>query len=414
MPVYEYTGLDSGGKNRSGMMDADSAVVARQKLRSSGIYPTNIKKAPDRLKADLGSLKRGTKGLSLSGFFVRVRPSEVSIMTRQLATLVGAGLPLVGAISALVPQTPNPAFKRTLAQIKDSIVEGSSFAASLSQYPKIFPEIYINMVKAGEASGAMEIVLDRLAELSEKQQALKSRIRSALAYPIFMLIMGCSVLFLLMAFVVPNITSIFTDMNQALPGPTRFLIGASEIFKSFWWVIFLCFGLIVIILQRLVKTTKGRYWKDKIALSVPLIGPLVQKLAVARFGRTLGSLVENGVSLIPAMDIVKNIVGNVLLSNAIEQATEDIGKGVGMGNALSKSNHFPPISIQMIQVGEQSGKLEGMLNKVADIYEGEVESSIMAMTSMLEPFMILMMGGMVGFIVISILLPIFEMNQLIR
>ena len=412
MPVFEYQALDGKGKNRSGIIDADSVMDARQKLRQSGIYPTNIKEAPDRLKTSTGGSK--SKNLSLSNLFARISPSEISIMTRQLATLVSAGLPLVGAINALLPQMGNPAFKRTLAQIKDHIVEGNSFANALGLYPKIFSQLYINMVRAGEASGAIEIVLERLAELSEKQQSLKNRIRSALAYPILMVCLGFSVLFILMAYIVPNITSIFTDMDKALPGPTVFLITVSDMIKSFWWVILLGIFLIFIIIQQIIKTTRGRYWKDRILLASPLVGTLVQKLAIARFGRTLASLIENGVSLIPALEIVKNVVGNVLIAELIENAAEDIGKGEGLGNALSKEKIFPPISIQMILVGEQSGELEKMLNKVADVYEGEVESTVMALTSMLEPLMILTMGLMVGFIVVSILLPIFEMNQLVK
>ncbi|KPA12828.1 type II secretion system protein F (GspF) [Candidatus Magnetomorum sp. HK-1] len=411
MPVFEYTALDQKGKNRSGIIDADSATDARQKLKNKSLYPTSLKEAPDHLKTSTGS-----KGfnVNIQGFFTRVKAAEVTIMTRQLATLVGAGLPLVTALGSLLPQTPNPAFKQTLAQIKDLIVEGNSFAKALEQYPKIFSGLFINMVRAGEASGAIEIVLDRLADLSEKQQELKGRIRSALAYPIFMLFLGCAVLFILMAYIVPNITSIFDDMGQTLPGPTIFLISVSSFVEKFWWVILLFWAIIVIVLRQLVKTEKGKYTRDRLLLKFPLTGTLAQKLAVARFSRTLGSLIENGVSLLPALGIVKNVVGNVLIADIIDETVEDIGKGEGLGNALSKSDIFPPISIQMIQVGEQSGELEKMLNKVADIYETEVESAILAMTSMLEPLMILTMGVLMGFVVISILLPIVEMNQLVK
>jgi len=411
MPVYEYTALDQKGKNRSGIIDADSATDARQKLKTKALYPTNLKEAPDHMKTTSGS-----KGfnINIQSFFKRVKSSEVTIMTRQLATLVGAGLPLVTALSSLLPQTPNPAFKQTLAQIKDTIVEGSSFAKSLEQYPKIFSELFVNMVKAGEASGAIEIVLDRLADLSEKQHELRGRIRSALTYPLFMFFLGCAVLFVLMGYIVPNITSIFDDMGQTLPAPTLFLIAVSDFIEQFWWVIICVFVLIIIMIRQAIKTEKGKYTRDRLLLKLPLTGVLAQKLAVARFGRTLGSLIENGVLLIPAMGIVKNVVGNVLIADLIDEAIEEIGKGEGLGNSLSQSDIFPPIAIQMIQVGEQSGELEKMLNKVADIYETEVESAIMAMTSMLEPVMILTMGVLMGFVVISILLPIVEMNQLVQ
>lgn len=336
------------------------------------------------------------------------------MMTRQLATLLGAGLPLVPAIAALTSQTRSQSFKKMLAKIKDSIVEGNSFARSLSLFPGTFSALYINMVTAGETSGALEIVLERLADITEKQQALKNRIRSAMAYPILMSLIGVLVLFLLLTFIVPNITSIFTDMNQTLPAPTLFLIRISDIFKIYWWIILIGIAAAVLILRRINKTVKGGYVFDKIKLQLPRLGLLTKKLAVARFSRTLGSLLENGVSMLPALGIVKNIVGNALIADAIEDASKEVSKGKGLGSALAESKIFPDLSIQMIQVGEQSGKLEEMLNKVADVFESEVEGSIMTMTSLLEPVMILMMAVIVGFIVLSICLPIFEMSQLVR
>jgi general secretion pathway protein F len=335
------------------------------------------------------------------------------MMTRQLSTLIGAGFQLVTAINTLIPQTKSYAFKKILARIKDSIVEGNSFANALSQYPGIFSSLYVNMVHSGESSGSLEIVLERLADITEKQQALSNRIRSSLTYPVFMTFIGAVVLFLLLTFIVPSITSIFTDMNQVLPAPTRFLITISDIFKSYWWIFFIVIIGSLIIFRRLKKTATGLYFLDKTILYLPVIGLLAKKLAVARFSRTLGSLLENGVSMLSALEIVKNIVGNVLISNTIDTAAKEVGKGHGLGAALSESSLFPNLSIQMIQVGEQSGELESMLAKVADIFENEVESSIMSMTSLIEPIMILIMGVIVGFIVLSICLPIFEMNQLI-
>ncbi|QTA93218.1 type II secretion system inner membrane protein GspF [Desulfonema magnum] len=410
MPVYEYNALDMKGKTVSGIIDAESSSAARQKLRSSRIFPVSIKEAyKTSAKKESGFLQK-TRFLSLS----RVKPSEVAMMTRQLATLVGAGFPLVSGIDTLIPQTKSQVFKKDLAQIKDSIVEGNSFAASLSMYPGIFSQLYINMVSAGESSGTLEIVLDRLADITEKQQALKSRIRSALAYPVLMSFIGAAVLFFLLTFIVPTISSIFEDMNRVLPASTQFLITTSHIFKSYWWGIFILMAGIVIVIRSMRKTKKGRHFLDKIILSLPGIGGLSKKLAVARFSRTLGSLLENGVSMLSALDIVKNIVGNVLLSDAIAEASQEVGKGQGLGMSLSKGDVFPSLSIQMIQVGEQSGQLESMLNKIADVYEREVESTVMSMTSLLEPIMILLMGMVTGFIVLSICLPIFEMNQLVR
>ncbi len=412
MPVYEYTALDMKGKTVSGIIDAESSSVARQKLRSSRIFPISIKEA---YKTSVKKESRFSASLSSFGrSFTRVKPAEVSIMTRQLATLMSAGFPLVSAIDTLIPQTGSQGFKKNLAQIKDSIVEGNSFAASLSLYPGIFSPLYINMVSAGETSGTLETVLERLADITEKQQALKTRIKTALAYPVLMSCMGVCVLFFLMTFIVPTISGIFADMGQTLPPSTRLLIKASSIFKSYWWVFFALIVSGIVAVQSIKKTKKGRYFMDKMILSLPLFGKLAKKLAVARFTRTLGSLLENGVSMMSALDIVKNIVGNMLLADAVAEAAKEVGKGQGLGNALSGGDIFPNLSIQMIQVGEQSGELEKMLNKIADVFENEVESAIMSMTSLLEPIMILVMGAIVGFIIISICLPILEMNKLIR
>ncbi len=408
MPVFEYTALDSKGKTTSGIIDAEGAQAARQKLRTSGIFPVSIK---ETLEA---APKKISRPFTLSRRLGRVKPVEVSMMTRQLATLIGAGFPLVSALDALVPQTKSHGFKKILAQIKNLIVEGNSFAQALSKYPGAFSPLYVNMVRAGETSGTLEIVLEQLADITEKQQALMNRIQTALAYPIFMMVIGTIVLLVLLIYIVPSITSIFADMDQVLPTPTRILIFLSEFFKSYWWSILIVLVAIGVFFNRAKKTAKGRYWIDKTTLLLPGMGILAKKLAVARFARTLGSLLDNGVSMLIAMDIVKNIAGNILIADSVETAAIEVGKGQGLGAALSGSGIFPQLSIQMIQVGEQSGQLENMLSKIADVYENEVETNILRLTSYLEPVMILVMGSIVGFIVLSICLPIFEMNQLIR
>jgi general secretion pathway protein F len=407
MPVFEYTALNSKGKKISGILDADGAIAARQKLRGSGIFPVSISEVEKT-----GSRKE-TSRFSIGSLFTRVRPAEVAMMTRQLATLAGAGFPLVSAIDSLIPQTKSQNFRKILAQIKESIVEGNTFAGSLSPYPGVFSSLYVNMVHAGESSGTLEIVLERLADITEKQEAFKNRVRTALAYPIMMSMIGALVLFLLLTYIVPNITVIFTDMNQALPAPTLFLISLSGFLKSYWWVLLSVFIIIAVIYRSMKKIAKGRRFIDKAMLASPLAGPLSKKLAAARFSRTLGSLLENGVSMLPALGIVKNIVGNVLIADAVEAAAKEVGKGQALGASLGASDVFPGLCIQMIQVGEQSGELENLLNKAATVFENEVESTIMRMTTLLEPVMILVMGVIVGFIVLSICLPIFEMNQLI-
>ncbi len=408
MPVFEYTAFDQKGKNISGIIDADSAITAKQKLRASNSYPVSIKEVTDI------PAKKDSKGITIPGLFVRVRQRDVTMMTRQLATLVGAGFPLVSAIDALIPQTKSYAFNKVLARIKDSVVEGSSFANALARYPETFSPLYINMTRAGESSGTLEIVLTQLADIMEKQQELKSRIRAALAYPILMSVIGIIVLGLLLVFIVPSITAIFSDMDQVLPAPTLFLLAFSNLLKTYWWLLLFIITALVIGFHNFRKTAKGHYLVDKTKLSFPTFGTLTKKLAVARFSRTLGSLLKNGVSMLPALEIAKNIAGNMLISNAVESAAKEVGQGQGLAVALSKAETFPNLSIQMIQVGEQSAELESMLNKMADVFEKEAESSIMSMTSLLGPILILLMGVVVGFIVISICLPIFEMSQLIR
>jgi general secretion pathway protein F len=292
-------------------------------------------------------------------------------------------------------------------------VEGNSFASALARYPNIFSSLYVNMVKAGESSGTLEIVLDRLADITEKQQALKSRIRAAMAYPIFMALIGAAVLILLLTFIVPNITSIFTDMGKTLPTPTRMLISVSGWLTQYWWLLLLLLIAAGFALRAMRKTDRGAFYIDRLILRLPLFGSLVRRLTVARFTRTLGSLLQNGVSMLIALDISRGIAGNRLISEAIEAAAVDVEKGRGLGQSLGGADTFPSLAVQMIEVGEHSGNLEEMLIKIADVYEREVESLVMSLTSLMEPIMILGMALVVGFIVLSICLPIFEMNQLV-
>ena len=408
MPVYEYTALDGAGKNVHGIIDADSAVAARNKLRGSGIFPVQVKMTSSRPK-DVPS-----SSVTISNIFQRVRPGELSATTRQLSILLGAGVTLVASLDALIAQIANPLLKKIMAQVKESVNEGKSLAFSLSQHPKIFSQIYINMVRAGEASGSLDLVLDRLAEFSEHQDALRGRFKAALAYPVFMFFIGSIILFFLVTFIVPNITKIFSDMHQTLPLPSLILIGVSHFLKSFWWLVLLVLGGCALLIKKLIKTPRGNHIWDEIKLRTPVIGAIYMKMAMARFGRTLGSLLRSGVPPLTALQIVRNIVNNTLIAEVIDNAMEEIEAGASLATSLAQSRWFPPIVIQMISVGEQSGELENMLDKVAEVYERETESKIMAMTSMLEPVMILVMGVVVGFIVISILLPIFEMNQMIR
>ncbi len=409
MPVYEYIALDDRGHRLKGIVDAASAAGARQKLRETRIFPIDLAESSAQKKEGAPARK------GLEGFSGKVSLRDMSIMTRQLSTLLGAGLPLVPSLTVLVTQTAHPRLKKTLAQIREDVNEGNSLTGSISRHSEIFPPFFVNMIRAGEASGTVNLVLERLADFNESQQALKTRIRSALAYPIFMFFIGSLVLFFLVAFVVPNITRIFQEMHQTLPAITMLLIAVSRFLQSFWWIILLAAAVGFLALRYAVtQTEKGRHLWDRIKLAAPLFGPVNRKMAVARFSRTLGTLLQSGVPLLNAMEIVRNVVDNRLIADDLQNAGREVEEGQPLSASLARRGFFPPMVIEMIAVGEQSGNLEPMLYRVADSYEREVESHILMMTSLLEPAMVLLMGLIVGFIVVSILLPIFEMNQLVR
>ena len=407
MPVYEYKALDQKGKSCKGLIDADSESKARSKLRSSGKYPVSIRESISKGRS---SKKKGFASVS---FFERIKSDEIHVITRQLATLLGAGIPLINALASLIEQSANPALKRVLAQIRDSVNEGSTLTNALSQHPKLFSNIYINMVRSGEASGSLDIVLERLADFGENQKAIQAKLKAALVYPIFMAVIGTGILFFLISYIVPNITRVFMDMERALPLPTRVLIFASDALRSYWWLgVLLLFGLYGLIRLLLAQEQGRRIW-DRIKLTFPITGAVNRKIILARFSSTLGSLLNSGVPLITSLQIVESLVNNQLIGEVIEDAMEKIQKGKSMSSALESSVWFPPLFLQMVAVGEQSGQLEAMLEKVAQAYEREVETAIMGMTALIEPIMISAMGAAVGFVVLSILLPIFEMNQMI-
>ena len=408
MPVYEYSALDEKGKRTKGIIDADSPQAARNKLRNSGLFPVKIKESSSRIKSQT------TGGASLGTLLGRIRASEISTMTRQLATLMGAGITLVASLELLITQEVNPLLKKILAQVKESVNEGNSLASSLSQHSKYFSQIYINMVTAGEASGSLDLVLERLAEFSEKQEAIKGKVIAAIAYPLITLCIGVLALLLLVTFVVPKFVAVFEEMEKALPLPTQIVIGASNFLQSFWWLLILIV-ILLFVLFRYLKTKENfiRRW-DEFKLKAPVFGLVINKMIIARFGRTLGSLLQSGVNLISALQIVRNVVNNIIIAEVIDNAIDQIKEGISLSEPLSKSRVIPPVVVQMISVGEQSGEMEKMLNKVADIYEQEVDSQVATMTSLLEPFMLLGMAVIVGFIAFSILQPILEMSQIVH
>jgi general secretion pathway protein F len=406
MPVYSYAGLNPDGKNVTGIIDAESARAARLKLRRSGVFPTLLSETRDE------AAPRASR--SVSRLFERIGAQDLAVTTRQLSTLVSAGLPLVDCLSALIDQVDSERLKRILSQTRERVNEGSSLADAMAEHSKVFSELYVNMVRAGEASGALDVVLLRLADYTESTARLRRKLGSALTYPIIMVLVGGAILFFMLSYVVPKITRIFTESKQILPLPTRVLIAISTAFAAWWPLFLLSLVAAAIAARAYVRTPSGRARYDRWLLRVPVFGKLLQKIAVARFSRTLSTLLQSGIGLLPSLDIVKNIVDNRVLYDATEAARDAIREGQSIAPPLKKSGIFPPLMIHMIAVGEKSGKLEEMLFKTAETYESEVDGTIATLTTLLEPLMILLMGGLVLFIVLSILLPIFQMNQLVR
>jgi general secretion pathway protein F len=402
VPVFEYKALDAQGKEVKGIVDADTAAAARIKLRSQGIYPTYTSAADEKKTAI--ARKR----------LVRISPRDLALPMRQLATLLGSGLPLVESLSALIEQTEKPSLRKIFSQIREEVLRGKSLSAAMGEHPRVFSNLQVNMIRAGESSGGLEIVLDRQAELMEKRLELSQRVRSTLMYPIFMAVIGTSVLIFLMSFVVPTVTTIFKETGQALPLPTKLLISFGSALQKTWWV----FGLIGMAMLffwiRFTRTERGRKVKDRAMLKIPLWGVLQVKFIIARFFRTLGTLLLSGVPLLPSMDISGAVAGNAIFEEAIKSMKNQVAEGKSLALPLKNAGIFPPMAVHMVQSGEKSGKLEPMLLRVAETYEKEAANSINGFTSLLEPIMILCMGLIVGFIVLAILLPILEMSQVVR
>lgn len=415
MPVYAYKGLNAAGRNVAGIIDADSPKGARLKLRGVGVFPTDLAEERAAQKAAKTVSRAGSNfTVNLEKYFERIKAQDLALTTRQLSTLVGAGLPLVECISALIEQTEIPRMKRILSQVRERVTEGGAFADALKEHPRIFTDLYTNMVRAGEASGALDVVLARLAEYTESAARLRSKVQSALMYPLFMGLTSMGILLFLLSYVVPKVTKIFADTHQALPAMTVVLLTVSGFLQEYWWVI-LAIVLIAVVGVRLsMRTPAGRLRFDTIILRIPYVGTLLKKVALARFARTLATLLRSGISLLPSLDIVKNVVSNTLLAETIETARNAIREGHSIAPPLKKSGLFPPLLVHMIAVGEKSGELEEMLSRAADAYDNEVETSVSSLTSIMEPLIIIFMGGIVLFIVLAIMVPIFELNQLVR
>ena len=414
MPVFEYTGLTEAGKNVRGIRDAESSKVLRQVLRKDGVYLTEAR--PAEAGAVQGEQKTGLArevDVAAALGFGGVSSQDLAISTRQLATLIAAGIPLVEALTALVDQIEQPRLKKIMGVVKQKVNEGASLADALKEHPKVFTDLYVNMIRAGESSGALDVVLVRLADFTEAQAQLRNKIIGAMLYPAIMVVVGIAIVGILFVVVIPKVTKIFEDMNVTLPWTTRILIALSSFARDYWYVILLGIPAVIYGIRRWVKTPRGRAWWDRTQLKAPVFGELVRMLAISRFAKTLATLLASGVPIITAMDIVKNIVTNTLLSDVIDKARDAIREGESIAAPLKRSGQFPPLVYHMIAIGEKSGQLEEMLQNVAKSYESQVEMRVAALTSLLEPVMIVAMGGGVAFIVFSILMPIMQLNTFV-
>jgi general secretion pathway protein F len=404
VPVFEYKGLNARGRGVAGMVDADSPRMARQRLKADGIYPTELVEGRAKAKAEARSVRLGG----------RIRAMDVALATRQLATLVGAGIPMLECLAALVDQVENQRLRQVVADVRERVKEGNSLSESLKAHPKAFSELYVSMVAAGEASGTLGPMLNRLADFAERQVALSGTVMATMTYPVLMIVIGFTILMLLMTFVVPKVTQVFEGMNQALPAPTVALIAFSDFVRGYWWALVILAVGLFFAFRRWVATDAGRMTYDRVSLTLPVVGRLVRMVAISRFTRTLSTLLSGGIPLLEAMSITQRVVLNRVLADAIASAGENIKEGESIAAPLAASKVFPPMVTHMIAVGEATGELEAMLVKVAEAYDREVETTVASLTSILSPVMILVMGSAVFAIVLAILLPIVELSGVVR
>jgi len=407
MPVYTYAALNQRGKASKGIINADSPRAARAKLRQSQLFPTEL---IETAKDETAAHSRNIRDIQL---FSRVRAQDLTIMTRQFATLLSASLTVVDSMTALIEQTENAALKKTLIQVRESVNEGRSLGEALDEHRRVFSPLFINMVRAGEASGALPVVLLRLADFSEHQLETRKKITSRMYYPIVMLVVGALVLLALLTYVVPTITTIFADMDKSLPWQTRLLISVSDFMQAYWWLVAAGIAGIVMGLRRYRTTERGTRWFDAWAIRLPIFGSLNLKLAMSRFTRTLGILLQSGIPLLDALDISRAVLNNTVLSQSIASAQELIREGSDIATPLRNSGYFPPLVSHMISIGERSGQLEEMLLRVSETYDTEVRTSIESLTSLIEPIITVVMAVVVFCIMLAILLPIFEINTMV-
>jgi len=429
MPKYNYVALDARGQESAGVLEAPTSNEVVAHLRQSGFFPTSVieegkasaptrgakKKAAKPNKAVAAAAKAPAKSGAKKALFQRktIKTKTLMIFTRQLATLIDAGLPLLRGLTVLAKQEKDLVLKSTITNLADAVQGGSTFSESLAQHPKIFNKLYINMVKAGELGGVLELVLNRLAEFQEKAQKIKNKVKSAMMYPIIVLVIAIVIMGFLLVFIVPKFEQIFRDMlgGKPLPALTQFVINTSSIIKDhILWVVFTIVG-IVVGYKVFSSTEKGRIVLDQVKLRAPLFGDLTRKSSISRFTRTLGTLVTSGVPILQALNITRETAGNSIIADAITKIHDSVKEGESIVHPLEASGVFPPMVISMIDVGEETGQLPEMLLKIAEVYDDEVDNAVTGLTSMLEPIMIVFLAVVVGTIVIALFMPLITIIQ---
>jgi len=425
MPKYNYVAMDQKGKETKGTLEVASQNEAIGRVKEMGLFPTKIveidkvknkpgKKAKDAAKTP--GKKSGVNfniNIKIPGLSGRVKAKVLTTFTRQLATLVDAGLPLLRGLRVLEKQERNATLKGVASELALAIEGGSTFSEALAQHPKVFNRLYVNMVKAGELGGVLEVVLTRLAEFMEKAQKIKGKVKAAMFYPIAVLVVATAIMYILMVNVIPKFKEVFTGMleGEKLPKFTRFVMGISDAIKNHIVITGIVVATIVVIFTIFKRTKFGRHVVDKVKLKMPVFGPVISKVAISRFTRTLGTLVSSGVPILQALTIVKETARNIIISNAVGDVHESVTEGETITAPLEASGVFPPIVISMVGVGEQTGALPEMLLKIADNYDEEVDNAVTAMTSLLEPIMIVFLGLVVGSIVIAMFLPLIKLME---
>ena len=405
MAKFAYKAVNRDGKETFGILEAESQALAINDIRNLGLHPTQIRPARKSDEKKARSDKRGFSEFYIGG----VKTKEVVIMTRQLATLIGAGMALLRSLNILVAQMKPSKLRDILREVVTDVQTGSTLNEALAKHPHVFDRLYVNMVRAGETGGTLEEVLARLADFMERRQALKRRVRKALIYPICVLVFATGIVLGILMFVVPTFAEVFADFDAELPGPTLLLIDIGDFVIYRWWIGLLIVNSTIIALKLIGKSEFVKIGRDYAVLKVWMIGSLVTKISVARFARTLGTLIRSGVPILESLRITKETIGNAAIENAVQKVHDSIKEGDTIARPLDEAKVFPAMVVNMIDVGEETGSLDQMLMKVADIYDAEVEEAVDAMLQLLEPILIIGLGIIIGFIVISLYLPIFSL-----